>query len=103
MWIVRGIILLISVVVLVWLGTVNAGTRVTFFLHKRPFDTELNLIMVISFVAGMVVWAIGAWVREAQLLFKLMKVKKTNRRLQDEISDLRNLPLEEEDLIETDK
>ncbi len=97
MWLIRGIILLIGFVALLWLGTKNAGTKVTFHLFTKTFfDVELNLIMVITFIAGMIVWAIGAWIREAQLRFNLMKSKREIRNLQEEISDLRNLPLEEE-------
>lgn len=101
MWLIRGIILLIGFVALLWLGTKNAGTKVTFHLFTKTFfDVELNLIMVITFIAGMIVWAIGAWIREAQLRFNLIKSKKEIRNLQEEISDLRNLPLEEETELE---
>ena len=97
MWLIRGIILLIGFVALLWLGTKNEGTNLTFHLFTKTFfDVELNLIMVITFIAGMIVWAIGAWIREAQLRFNLIKSKKEIRNLQEEISDLRNLPLEEE-------
>jgi len=95
-WLIRGIILLIGFVALLWLGTKNAGTKVTFHLFTRTFyDVELNLILVITFIFGMIVWAIGAWIREAQLRFNLIRSRKEIRRLQEEISDLRNLPLEE--------
>lgn len=97
MWIVRGIILLIGVVGLVWLGTENAGTKVTFrFFTLTWYDIELNLILVMTFIAGIIIWAIGAWVREAQLVLALMKERKLNRKLQEELGDLRNLPLDEE-------
>lgn len=97
MWILRSIILLVGVAALVWLGTKNAGTTMTFHLFNRSFiDVELNLIMVVSFIAGMLVWAIGAWIREAQLRIGLLKSRREIRRLNEEISDLRNLPLEEE-------
>ena len=101
MWIIRGIILLVGVVGLVWLGTKNAGTRVTFHLFTRTFvDAELNLILVVTFVAGMIVWAIGAWIREAQLMFELVKERKQRKKLLDELSDLRNLPLDEDEGME---
>jgi len=96
-WILRGIILLVGVAALVWLGTKNAGTNLTFHLFNKTYiDVELNLIMVVTFIAGMLVWAIGAWIREAQLRLGLIKSRREIRRLKDEISDLRNLPLEEE-------
>lgn len=101
MWIVRGIILLIGAVGLIWLGTKNAGTRVNFHLFSKTFiDVELNLVLIVTFIAGMAVWAIGAWIREAQLMFNLLKERKLNRRLKDELADLRNLPLEEESIGE---
>ena len=97
MWIVRSIIMLVGVAALVWLGTKNAGTKMTFHLFNRTYiDVELNLIMVVTFIAGMLVWAIGAWIREAQLRIGLLKSRREIRRLKDEISDLRNLPLDEE-------
>jgi uncharacterized membrane protein YciS (DUF1049 family) len=96
-WILRSIILLVGVAALVWLGTKNAGTKITFHLFNRTYlDVELNLIMVVTFIAGMLVWAIGAWIREAQLRLGLIKSRREIRRLNEEISDLRNLPLEEE-------
>lgn len=101
MWMIRGIILLVAVVALVWLGTENAGTKVTFHLFTRSFiEIELNLILVVTFVAGMLVWALGSWIREAQLRLNLMKSRREVRKLQDEIADLRNLPLEEEAAVE---
>lgn len=97
MWIIRSVILLIGVVALVWLGTKNAGTSVTFHLFtKTYYETELNLIIVITFVAGMLFWALVAWIKEAQLRLGLRKARKEIRILQDELSDLRNLPLEGE-------
>lgn len=97
MWILRSIILLLGAAALVWLGTKNAGTKVTFHLFTRTYlDVELNLIMVVTFIAGMLIWAIGAWIREAQLRLRLIRSRRDIRKLQEEIADLRNLPLEEE-------
>ncbi len=97
MWIIRGIILLVGVIGLVWLGTLNAGTKVTFrFFNWTHHDLQLNVILVVTFIAGMLVWAIGAWIREAQLLLRVGREKKNCRKLQDELEALRNLPLEEE-------
>ena len=97
MWILRSIILLVGVAALVWLGTKNAGTKITFHLFTRTYlDVELNLVMVVTFIAGMLVWAIGAWIREAQLRLGLLKSRREIRRLKEEIADLRNLPLDEE-------
>lgn len=101
MWIIRGVLVLLGAIALIWLGTENAGTKLTFHLYTRTFfDLELNVILVVTFIAGMLVWAIGAWLREAQLKLGLIKAKREIRKLNQEISDLRNLPLEEEATLE---
>ncbi|MBU8921385.1 MAG: DUF1049 domain-containing protein [Bacteroidales bacterium] len=103
MWIIRGIILLIGAVGLVWLGTKNAGTRVTFHFFTRTFvDVEMNLVLVVTFFLGMIVWAVGAWIREAQLMLKLVRERKLNKKLKGELSDLRTLPLEDDEDVDTD-
>ncbi len=96
MWIIRGVILLIGVAALVWLSALNAGTKVIFHLFTRTYNVELNLIIVVTFIAGMLIWAVGAWIREAQLRLHILKSRRNNRKLREEISDLRNLPLEED-------
>ncbi len=101
MWIIRGIVILIGAIALLWLGTKNAGTTIDFHLFTRTFvGAELNIILVVSFIAGMLVWAVGAWIREIQLTLRLAKSKKTIQRLEQELSALRNLPLEEETDVE---
>jgi uncharacterized integral membrane protein len=97
-WILRGIILLIGVIALVWLGMLNADQKVEAFrLFNWTFNgLPVNVIIVVSFLVGMLVWAVGGWIREAQLLLRVSREKKNCRRLQDEIEALRNLPLEEE-------
>jgi hypothetical protein len=64
------------------------------------FDLELNIILVLSFISGMIVWAIGSWIREAQLMFYLSRERKNCRKLQEELADLRNLPLDEENEVD---
>lgn len=96
MWIIRGIILFAGSVALIWLGTKNAGTKVTFYFFNHTFpEAELNIIIVFSFVSGMILWAVGAWIREAQLMLRIVKKNKENERLMEEISELRNIPIAE--------
>ena len=97
MWIIRGIILLVGAVGIIWLGTENAGTKITFYFFNHTFpEVALNFVIIISFISGMILWAIGAWIREMQLILRIRKNKKESERLLDEISDLRNIPLNDE-------
>jgi uncharacterized integral membrane protein len=100
-WIIRGVILLVGAVGVIWLGTENAGTKITFYLFNHTFsEVALNLVVIVSFISGMIMWAIGAWIREMQLVLQLRKGKKEREKLLDEISDLRNIPLNEERIEE---
>ena len=97
MWIFRGIILLAGAVALIWLGTLHAGTKADFrFFNWTFYNPPVHVIIVVTFITGMLVWAVGGWIREAQLLLRVNREKKHSRKLQDEVAALRNLPLEEE-------
>ena len=97
MWFIRSIVVIVGIVAIVWLGTKNAGTKVDFYLFTKTFENvELNLILVVTFIAGMFFWAVFAWIKEFQLRLGLRKANKKIKSLEEEISALRNLPLEEE-------
>jgi hypothetical protein len=97
LWIIRGIIIFAGSIGLIWLGTKNAGTKVTFYFFNHTFpEAELNIIIVLSFIAGMIVWAVGAWIREAQLMLRLAGKRREIEKLMEEISELRNIPISEE-------
>ncbi len=97
MWLIRGIILVAGIVAVVWLGTENAGTKVDFHLFTRTFENnELNLILIITFLGGMLLWALFSWIKEAQLRIGLRRANKQIKALEEELSALRNLPLGEE-------
>jgi len=97
LWLIRGIILVAGIVAVVWLGTENAGTKVDFHLFTRTFENiELNLILIITFLGGMLLWALFSWIKEAQLRIGLRRANKQIKALEEELSALRNLPLGEE-------
>ena len=101
MWLIRGIILVAGIVAIIWLGTVNAGIKVDFRLFTKDFnDLELNLILVVTLLSGVLFWAVFSWIKEAQLRLSLRKANKKIKSLEEEISALRNLPLEEDTGIE---
>ena len=100
MWIFRGVVVLIGAIVLMSFFMANAHKPIDFKFQIWPlvdkeYSVEVNFVMFVSFVSGMIVWAIGAWVREAQLLVRLGQSKRALARLEEEIADLRNIPIEE--------
>jgi len=96
LWFIRSIVVIIGIVAIVWLGTKNAGTKVSFYLFTKTFENvELNLILVVTFITGMLFWAVFSWIKEAQLRLGLRRANKKIQSLEEEVSALRNLPLEE--------
>lgn len=100
MWIFRGIVLLVGAIVLMSFFMANANKPIDFTFQIWPIVTkeyvvQVNFIMFVSFVCGMIVWAIGAWAREAQLLLRLSRSRRVIDGLEAEIADLRNIPIED--------
>ena len=96
MWFIRALIILIGVISLLWLGMQNAGEKVDFRFFTRDFlDLDLNLFMLLVFVAGMVFSFLIAVVSEVQLRSRMAQYRREAIRLERELAALRNLPLDD--------
>ena len=75
----------------------NSQTTVDVDLFgHRIFDISLSMVCLYAFVAGMVFVLIFALADEIVLRTQLYRANKENKGLKEELSALRNLPLEEE-------
>lgn len=96
MWFIRGLIILVGVVAVLWLGMLNAGTRVNFQFFYRDFEGfQLNLLLLLTFVTGMVFSFLIAAISELQLRRQLSRQRRDIARLERELSALRSLPLDD--------
>lgn len=96
MWFVRALILLIGVILVLWLGMQNAGARVDFhFFHKEYIGMNVNLLMLLVFITGMVFSFLVAAVSELSLRRQLSQYRRELGRAQREMSALRSLPLDD--------
>jgi uncharacterized membrane protein YciS (DUF1049 family) len=97
-WFVRALIILVGVIAVLWLGTQNVDQSVDFqfFTHSYP-GLNLNVLMLIVFVSGMVFSFIIAALNELQLRRQINRYRKQLGRAEREMSALRSLPLEEGD------
>ena len=95
-WFVRALILLVGVILVLWLGMQNAGERVDFrFFHKEYIGLNVNLLMLLVFIAGMVFSFLVAAVSELSLRRQLSQYRRELGRAEREMSALRSLPLED--------
>lgn len=96
MWFIRALIVLIGVIVVLWLGMQNAGQRVDFhFFSKEYLGLNLNLLLLLVFIAGMVVSFLVAAVSELNLRRQLSRYRRELGRAEREMSALRSLPLDD--------
>ncbi len=96
MWFVRGVIALVCVIAVLWLGMLNAGQQVTFRFFTHTYEgLNLNLLTLLVFIAGMVFSFLVAVVGELQLRRTIGRQRREIARLERELAALRSLPLDE--------
>lgn len=93
-----GLIFIVVVVAfLIGFMIINAQTKVDADLFGyRIFDISVSMVCFYAFVAGMVFVLIFALADEIVLRTNLYRASRENKNLKQELSALRNLPIEEE-------
>ena len=103
MWFIRALIILVGVIAFLWLGMLNAGQLVDFkFFTKEYLGLNLNLLLLLVFVTGMVFSFLVAVISELQLRRQLGQYRRELSRLERELSALRSLPLDDAEPVSSD-
>ncbi len=102
MWFVRSFLILVGVIAFLWLGMENADQTVdfTFFTKVYP-GLNLNFLMLLVFVSGMVFSFLISVINELALRRQLAQTRRELTRMDREIAALRSLPLEDTDALKT--
>lgn len=95
MWIVRWI--LVAIVIVLFLGfSLENSERVQVDLGFQTIqEVPLFIALYFAFAIGLVVWFIVSTFQIMQVKSDLKSCRRENRALQEELTALRNLPLEE--------
>ncbi|HXV14740.1 MAG TPA: LapA family protein [Candidatus Krumholzibacteria bacterium] len=96
MWFIRSFLILVGVIAFLWLGMENADQTVdfTFFTKEYP-GLNLNFLMLLVFVSGMVFSFLISVINEIALRRQLAQTRRELTRMDREIAALRSLPLED--------
>jgi uncharacterized integral membrane protein len=95
-WFVRSFVILVGVIAFLWLGMENAGQKVDFTFFTRVYrGLDLNFLMLLVFVSGMVFSFLISVVNEMGLRRQLAQTRRELTRMDREIAALRSLPLED--------
>lgn len=96
MWLIRSAIILVGVIAFLWVGMNNADQNVDFKLFTKSFPgLSLNMLMLLVFAVGMVFSFVIFVLSEFHLRHVIGQQQREIVRLEQELSALRNLPLEE--------
>ena len=98
MWIVRYAIAAVLIIALLGFTIQNSYQRVVINIaHKMYVDVPLIFVVYAAFCIGLIFWFSISVVQYFRMVGQLSEQKKRNRTLTQEITTLRNLPLEEID------
>lgn len=99
MWFIRSLLILVGVIAFLWIGMENADQAIdfTFFTREYP-GLNLNFLMMVVFVSGMVFSFIISVLNELHLRRQLTQAQRELSRMDREIADLRSLPLDDREL-----
>ena len=97
MWIIKWILIVISVVFLIGFAMQNADISVPINFYKWTTEPQLPLwmVMYLSFIAGMIFWLGVSIYQVLSLKGENRKVHKKMKSLEDELNRLRNVSVED--------
>lgn len=104
MWIIRYAIAAILIIALLGFTIQNSYQRVVINIANKTFtDVPLIFVVYAAFCIGLIFWFAISIVQYFRMLGHLSEQRRKNRTLTDEITTLRNLPLEEPDEQQEEK
>jgi len=98
MWIIRYAIAAILIIALLGFTVQNSYQRVVINMAGKTYeDVPLIFVVFLAFCVGLIFWFSISVIQYFRMMSQLSEQKKKNRTLIQEITTLRNLPLEEPD------
>jgi len=98
MWILRTLVIIVLIILIVGFAIYNSDERISVNLYgKQYFDVPMIFVAFWALVVGMLIsFALGIGYY-FKMYSELRNQRKENRKLLEEVTALRNLPLEEEE------
>jgi len=98
MWILRSLVIIVLIILIVGFAIYNSDQRISTNLYgKQYYDVPMIFVAFWALVVGMLIsfaLGIGYYFR---MYSELRNQRRENRKFLEEITALRNLPLEEEE------
>jgi uncharacterized integral membrane protein len=101
MWFVKTFLAIVVVAGLLYVALLNSGQEVNIFLLDPNIPTipnvELPVALLASFVLGSLVWFFVSLFQVLTAKSEVASLKRKNRELARELTDLRNMPVRDLD------
>ncbi len=97
MWFAKMFFAMVVLAAVCYFAIINSGQMVslTVFPGKQPYELSLVLALFGAFVLGAFIIFLFSLFRDVRSRASLSKLRRENARLSEELTALRNLPLEE--------
>ena len=96
MWIIRYAVAAVLIIGLLGFTIQNSYQRVVINIAGKTFtDVPLIIVVYVAFCIGLIFWFAISVIQYFRMMGQLSEQRKKNRTLTQEITTLRNLPLEE--------
>jgi len=101
MWFIKAFFTIVVVAALLYVALLNSGQQVNIFLLDPNVPTlpnvELPVALLASFVLGALVWFFVSLFQVLSARSEVTALKRRNRELTRELTDLRNMPVRDLD------
>ena len=98
MWVIRTFLLIILIVLVVGFSIYNSDEKISVNLYGQEYiDVPMIFVAFWALVIGMLISFVLGVSYYFKMHSELRSLKKENKKLMDEVTALRNLPLEEAD------
>ena len=96
MWALRTVLIIICIVLLVGFSIYNSDERISVNLYGQEYiDVPMIFVAFWALVIGMLISFVLGVSYYLKMHSELRSIKKENKKLMEEVTALRNLPLEE--------
>lgn len=98
MWAIKWFLAVILILLVLGFALQNSNQPVTVKLGMYEFQqVQLWMVIYSSFALGVLFWLVVSVFQVFQLKSEIRRLKKQNAAIQNELDDLRNLPIEDDE------
>lgn len=101
MWFLKSFLAIVVLAALLYFASLNLNQRVTIFITNPDVPTFRNVpftwALLVSFALGVLVWFFASLFQVLSARAEVAALKKKNRQLTRELTDLRNMPVRDLD------